>query len=108
MNAIRRFLYRSPRFIADCRMDFLYGDSVALGLCSNLSESGLRGTFSQVVPQGSEGLLTIYQGEQKFEVKAIVETTRENESRVRFEYESAEQHASIADLIKSVGAASHR
>ena len=103
MNVIRRFLYRSPRYIADCRMDFLYADTVALGLCSSLSESGLRGTFSQVVPRGSEGLLTIYQGDQKFEVKAFVESTREHESRVRFEYESDQQRSAMSNLIKSLG-----
>ncbi len=100
MDRIRRFLYRFPRFQADCRMDFIYGDRVVLGTCSNLSESGLRGRFSGSVPLGSEGLLTLYHANQKVEVKARIDAADDEETRLRFQFRSDKERSAISDLLK--------
>jgi hypothetical protein len=100
MSRLRSFLYRSPRFAADCRMDFIHGDCVLLGTCLNLSESGLRGTFDGVVAPGTEGLLTLYHADHRLAVKATVYSVREGESRLRFSPTSDAERAAVADLLK--------
>jgi len=104
MSRIRSFLYRFPRFTADCRMDFIHEETVVLGVCSNLSESGLRGTFAKDVPAGSEGLLTLYHNDRRFEVRAKVDTVREEDTLVHFQFQSDKERSAIGELIKLLGA----
>ena len=87
-------------------MDFIYGSSIVLGTCSNLSESGLRGSFAESVPAGSEGLLTLYYADQKFEVQAIVDSAQEEETRLRFQFRSDKERSTIAALLKLLGSKS--
>jgi hypothetical protein len=89
-------------------MDFIHGDSVVLGVCSNLSESGLRGTFSELVLPPSEGLLTLYFADQKFEVQARVDSLEEDEARVLFQFRSDKERSAIVDLLKLLASGSTR
>jgi len=100
MKPIRNFLYRSPRFTADCRMDFIHGDAVFLGNCTDLSESGLRGTFLDALAPGTEGMLTLYVEDHGFQIQAKVESIRGNEARLRFSVASEEEHESLINLVK--------
>jgi len=102
MGRIRSFLYRFPRFTADCRMDFIHGDRVVLGSCSNLSESGLRGTFATDVPAGAEGLLTLYHNERQFEVKAKIDAVQDEETLVHFVFRSDKERAAISELVERI------
>jgi len=102
MGRIRSFLYRFPRFTADCRMDFIHGDSVVLGSCSNLSESGLRGTFASDLPAGAEGLLTLYHNERQFEVKAKIDAVQDEETLVHFVFRTDKERAAITELIELI------
>jgi len=108
MKPIRNFLYRSPRFTADCRMDFIHGDAVFLGNCTDLSESGLRGSFIVPLSPGAEGTLTLYVEEQGFEIQAKVESIRGNEARLRFSVASDEEREALHDLVKLFTARSRR
>jgi len=99
MNRIRNFLYRLPRFDANCRMDFIHGDVVLLGICSNLSQSGLRGTFSEHVASGSEGLLTLYFEDRQVEVHARIDSRREEEVRVKFQFTTEKERSAMRELI---------
>jgi len=89
-------------------MDFIYGDSVALGVCTNLSDSGLRGAFSQYVPSGAEGLLTLYHGDQRVVVQAQFYAGNGEEARVQFRFQSDQERAAIGDLLKILAAGSQR
>jgi hypothetical protein len=100
MSRLRSFLYRSPRFTADCRMDFIHGDSILLGSCSNLSESGLRGTFDGFIAPGTEGLVTLYHADRRLAVKATVYSVRQGEARLRFSANSDAERAAVSDLLK--------
>jgi hypothetical protein len=102
MNRIRSFLYRYPRFTVDCRMDFIREDSIVLGTCFDLSQSGLRGTFVQTVAPGAKGVVTLYLGEARFEVQASVSSVREDEIRMRFQFESDKERAAMRDLLKDL------
>ncbi len=102
---MRDFLYRFPRFQIDCRMDLIFGDAVVPGVCLDVSESGLRGTFASPVPAGTEGLLTLYfenAGEQGYQVHARVYTTRNDEARVRFRYRSGQERLDFRELLKQL------
>jgi hypothetical protein len=99
---MRRFLYRLPRFKTELPMDMILGDTVILGVCLNLSESGLRGTFSHPVPVGAEGLVTLYQGDQRFQVHARIYSLKEDEARVHFRFDSEHEEQNIREFIKLV------
>ena len=102
---MRDFLYRFPRFRTECRMDLIFGDAVVPGICLDLSESGLRGTFASPIPAGTEGLLTLYvegAGEQGFQIHARVYASREEEARVRFRFKSEQERLGLRDLLKLI------
>ncbi|ADW70935.1 hypothetical protein AciX9_4155 (plasmid) [Granulicella tundricola MP5ACTX9] len=83
-------------------MDLILGDAVILGVCLNLSESGLRGTFSHPVLAGAEGLLTIYQGEQNVQIHARVYSLKGDEARIRFRFDSEQEQQNIREFLKLV------
>lgn len=100
---MRDFLYRFPRFRTECRMDLIFGDAVVPGVCVNVSESGLRGTFASPLPAGTEGLLTLYfeqSGEQRFQIHARVYATRNEEARVRFRFKSEQERLDLREVLK--------
>ncbi len=99
MGLIRNFFYRLPRFKTECAMDFILGDNVILGVCLSLSESGLRGTLSHPVPAGSEGLLTLYQGDQNCPVQARISSLRDGEVLVVFEFHSEQERVALRDFL---------
>jgi hypothetical protein len=80
-------------------MDFIHGDAVLLGMCSNLSQSGLRGTFSEHVAPGSEGLLTLYFEEHQVEVQARIDSRRDDEVRVKFQFKSDKERSAMSELV---------
>lgn len=108
MNRIRSFLYRFPRFTLNCRMDFIREDSIVLGTCSDISQSGLRGSFVEVIPTGAKGVVTLYFGEQSFEVQATVSSVRDEETRLRFQFESDKERAAMRQLLVEIEARSHK
>ena len=100
---MRDFLYRFPRFQTECRMDLIFGDAVVPGVCLDVSESGLRGSFALPVPAGTEGLLTLYfdqAAEQGYQVHAKVYSARNEETRVRFRYKSEQERLDLRELLK--------
>lgn len=89
-------------------MDFIHGDAVLLGTCKDLSESGLRGTFSEDVAPGCEGLLTLYHGEKQLQMRAKIDSVVESEARIQFEYESEKERAAMTHFIKALTARPRR
>ncbi len=97
---MRSFLYRLPRFKTEVPMDLILGDAVILGLCLNISESGLLGTFSNPVAVHSEGLLTLYYNQRSYQVHAQIDGFQGDEARVEFRFASDKERADIRDLLK--------
>lgn len=87
-------------------MDFLYGESVVLGVCVDLSESGLRGTFSKPLPPDCSGLLTLYHDGHKFETQARIDSASEEETRVSFEFHSDKERNALSKFLKLLGSRS--
>lgn len=81
-------------------MDFIQGDTVTIGTCTDISESGLRGTFSENLPPGAQGLLTLYHAEHTCQMQAKVYPIRDKEVRIRFSFSSEKQRDEMAALIK--------
>ncbi len=81
-------------------MDFIVGDSVILGVCVSLSESGLRGTFSNPVPSGTNGLLTVYHRDHSVQVHAQVQSMKADEARVGFHFNSDQEREDIQNFLK--------
>ena len=99
MSSPRTFLYRFPRFEAHNRVDFIYYDTVLLGYCLEISESGLRGTFSNTTLPGTEGLITLYQGDQSFCAHATILEVHENEATAMFQFQSQQEESAIREFI---------
>lgn len=99
---MRSFLYRHPRFATNVRMDFIVGENVLLGVCHSLSESGLRGTFSHPVPPGAEGFLTLYHEQERFQIKAAVDSIYEDEARVSFRFETNEERDALRRFMRAL------
>jgi hypothetical protein len=99
---MRRFLYRLPRFKAEIPMDLVLGDAVILGICLDLSESGLRGSFSHPVTVGAEGLITLYHEGQSFQVQARIDALRTSEARVSFRFASEQERQGLRVFMKSL------
>ncbi len=100
ITLMRSFLYRLPRFKTEVPMDLILGDAIVLGLCLNISESGLLGTFSNPVAIHSEGLLTLYYDERSFQVHAKIDGFEGDEARVEFRFASDKERADIRSLLK--------
>jgi hypothetical protein len=101
---MRRFLYRLPRFRTEIPMDLILNDAVVLGTCLNISESGLRGTFSHPLPPGAEGMLTLYNGNENFQIRARIDSFKDEEARVRFRFESDAERDNIRVFLKRLAA----
>ncbi len=89
-------------------MDFIHGDAVTLGTCTDISESGLRGTFSEEVTPGSQGLITLYHPERTCHMRAKVESVSKQEVRIRFTVCSDEEREAMNALIKFLTSHSRR
>jgi PilZ domain len=85
-------------------MDFIREDAIILGTCYDLSQSGLRGTFVQVIAPGSKGVVTLYLGERRLEVEATVSSIRDDETRMRFHFDSDKQRTAIREVLKEIAA----
>ncbi len=85
-------------------MDFIREDSIVLGTCYDLSQSGLRGNFVQVIAPGEKGIVTLYLGEKRFEVQATVSSLRDDETRMRFQFASDKERIAMRDLLKDLPA----
>ncbi len=97
---MRRFLYRQPRIKTSLSMDFILGDTVILGICRSISESGVGGTLSNPVPVGTEGVLTIYFQEQSVKVDAVIESPQAEEARIRFIAADPKQREAVRRFMK--------
>jgi len=101
-SRMRRFLYRRPRYATDVRMDFIIEDTVTLGVCESISESGLRGTLSHPVPGGVTGLLNLYFGERNYQVNAQIQSLHGRQARIRFCFSSNQERAELFEFMKLV------
>ena len=89
-------------------MDFIQGDTVTLGTCTDISESGLRGTFSEDLAPGSQGLLTLYHEEHTCQMQAKIYSIRDKEVGIRFSFSSEKERDAMAALIKFLAAQTRR
>ncbi len=97
---MRRFLYRFPRLRTDLPLDFILGDAVILGACIDISESGLRATFSLPVVPGSEGLVTLYRNDTAYQAHAVVESIKDDEARLRFLFLNEDERKIVRRLLQ--------
>ena len=97
---MRRFLYRFPRFRTNLPLDFILGDSVILGACIDISESGLRATFSLPVVPHSQGLITLYRNDIGYQAHAVVESVKDDEARLRFLFPSEDERKIVRQLLQ--------
>lgn len=103
MTSLRKFLYRFPRFETSSRVDFIFGDTILLGVCREISESGLRSTFSNTVAPGTEGLITLYLNGKSYSANAVILETQGEETIAKFEFRSDHEREAIREILKLLG-----
>jgi hypothetical protein len=81
-------------------MDLICGEAITVGVCMDISASGLRGTFATQVAPKTKGLLTLYHGNHNFQVHAVVKSVHRDEARIVFQFDSREEMLAIAKLIE--------
>lgn len=100
MSSPRNFLYRFPRFEAGSRIDFIHGDTILLGYCHEISESGLRGNLSDTALPGTEGVITLYRDNKSFSSHAIILTVLGDEVTAGFQFYSQQEETAVREFIK--------
>ena len=80
-------------------MDFIRGDTILLGSCIEISESGLRCTFSDTAVPGMEGLITLYREDKSFSAHAQILEVQGDEVTARFQFSTQEEEVAIREFI---------
>lgn len=100
MSSLRQFRYRSPRFECTSRVDFISGDTIFLGCCTEISDSGLRVTFEDTVPSEVAGLITLYADGKGFSAHALILEVHDKETTAKFQFLSQHEAIAIRDFIR--------
>ncbi len=81
-------------------MDFIFGDAVILGVCTSISESGLRGKLSANATPGTEGQLTLYRDSKSVQVSALIDSYPGQEVCIRFQPASDAELLALREFLK--------
>jgi hypothetical protein len=95
----RPFLYRFPRYKTALRMDMVLDDAVFLGICRSLSGSGLRGEFTENIPVGGVGRVTLYHEDKFYEVAASVDASSAAQATVSFRFEAESERIALRNFL---------
>ena len=100
--SMRNLSYRLPRFEAEVTIDFIYGESVVLGTCRNISESGCGVSFPHPLQPGLEGAITFYYKGQSYEARARVSSRSAGKAALQFTFTCEEDHAGVRALLRAL------
>jgi hypothetical protein len=98
----RSFSYRLPRYKTDFPIDLIVGDHVNLGVCKELSEASLLAHFALPVQPASNGIVTLYSGEDKLQFPVHIDSIRGEEVVMRASLTEEEERKELRDFIKTL------
>ena len=91
--------YRLPRYSASFPVYLVFGDVVAVGLCEDISEAGLRGTFARPVPVSTRGLLSLNHPKGILGVEARVAYISDGKMVLRFLFSSEQERGTLRRFL---------
>lgn len=97
---MRDLLYRLPRFTADFPVDVIVGELAFLGICKNISETGIRGEFRHRLPVGTEGLLRLNHPRDSMELRASVAYANQQEMAFHFLFRSESERKRACEFAQ--------
>jgi hypothetical protein len=98
---MRDLFYRLPRFSADFPVDVIIGDMAILGVCKNISETGMRGEFRQRLPLETEGLIRLNHPQQSMELRGKVVHYAQYQMAFHFLFQSEMERKKLCDFARA-------
>lgn len=98
---MRDLLYRLPRFSADFPVDVIVGEMAILGVCKNISETGMRGEFRQRLPLETTGLIRLNHPQQTMELRGKVVHYVHFQMAFHFLFQSETERLRLCDFARA-------
>ena len=99
---MRDLLYRLPRFATDFPVDVIIGEMALLGVCKNISETGMRGEFRQRVPLHTRGVVRLNHAHKSMELQAEVVHYAHFQMAFHFLFQSEAERLRLCEFARAV------
>jgi len=99
---MRDLFYRLPRFAADFPVDVIIGEMAILGVCKNISETGMRGEFRHRLPLETEGLIRLNHPQRSMELRGKVVHYAQYQMAFHFLFQSEAERAKLCEFARAV------
>jgi hypothetical protein len=100
-NTMRDLSYRLPRFSAHFPVDVIVGEMAILGVCKNISETGMRGEFRHRLAIDAEGLIRLNHPQQSMELRAKVVHCTQHQMAFFFLFQSEVERKRLCDFARA-------
>ena len=105
---MRRFDYRSPRFIVDFPVRFTAKDVASTGRCIEISKEGMSLELTQPLPPGIAGIVSMSYQDHAYQIEVRVAHAGLTHGGVEFVYRSESERVAIEQLVESLGSSRGR
>lgn len=99
LNSVRKFEYRPCRVTTGFDVDFVVGDETFIGLCRDVSDTGIRVKLDGSVVVGDCGLLTLRHPMGTLKVEAQVAYIDNAYVGLVFDFETARERTATAEYM---------
>jgi len=99
LKGIRKFEYRPCRIAAGFDVDYIVGDETFIGLCRDVSDTGIRVKLDGSVVVGDIGLLTLRHPMAILKIEAQVAYIDKCYVGLIFEFETPRERAATAEYM---------
>ncbi len=99
---MRDLFYRLPRFAADFPVDVIIGEMAILGVCKNISETGMRGEFRHRLPLETEGLIRLNHPQRNMELRGKVVHYAQYQMAFHFLFQSEVERNRLCEFARAV------
>ena len=101
--SIRRFYYRRPRFATNLRMELMVGAAIFPGVCESINEAGLYGQIGENIPNGINGIVTLYHQGTSCKVQVCLSFMEGRRAGLNFLFSSDQERADIRAFLAMIG-----
>jgi hypothetical protein len=99
LKNIRKFEYRPCRVTTGFDVDFIVGDETFIGLCRDVSDTGIRVKLDGSVVVGDSGLLTLRHPVGTLKIEAQVAYIDNNYVGLIFDFETPRERTATAEYM---------
>jgi hypothetical protein len=99
LNGIRNFEYRPCRITTGFDVDFIVGDETFIGICRDVSDTGIRVRLDGSVVVGDSGLLTLRHPMGTLKVDAQVAYIDSTYVGLIFDFETPRERTAVTEYM---------